>query len=310
MDAKIWFFGTGGFAARCLEELTSKGYAPSLVVTSPPSLAGRGMKTRISPVEAAATKLGRPLRHSAKVNRDDELLKLFDEEKPQLIFVIDFGQLIGEPWLSTPPCGCLNIHPSLLPSYRGAAPVQRALMDGAAKTGVTLFRLVKKMDAGPVWVQGETEIGAEETAADLLERLAVLGCRLFAENAEAILSGAAPLREQDDSAATVAPKIAKSEAKLDLSCPAQVLHDCVRGLFPAPGAWFSFRGKRVKVSSTRVATRTGTKGTLFEKDGKLFIGTARECLELVTVQPAGKKPMAASDWLKGLHLSAPEPIDD
>ena len=309
MTAKIWFFWTGGFAARCLEEIASK-LRPQLVVTAPPSVAGRGLKTRSMPVEESALKLELPLRHAAAVNRDEELIRLYESEKPALILVIDFGQKIGEPWLSGPRCGCINIHPSLLPRYRGAAPVQRALMNGETEAGVSLFRLVEKMDAGPVWLQGRCAVDPEENAGGLLERMAVAGARLFTENVASLLDGTAALTPQDEALATVAAKIGKSEARLDLALGARKLHDLVRGLCPVPGAYVTFRGRRVKILETRVARRSDAEsGELFAEDGRLFLGTPQGALELLTVQPEGKKPMAAGDWGKGLRLEKGETLD-
>lgn len=309
MTAKIWFFGTGCFAARCLEEIASK-CRPQLVVTAPPSVAGRGLKTRSTPVEEVALKLELPLRQSAAVNRDADLIRLYGSEKPELILVIDFGQKVGEPWLNGPRCGCINIHPSLLPRYRGAAPVQRALMNGETETGVSLFRLVEKMDAGPVWLQERRPIDPEENAGELLERLAAAGARLFAENAASLLDGTATLTPQDETLATVAAKIDKSEARLDLALGAQKLHDLVRGLCPAPGAYVTFRGRRVKILKTRVAPHPAAgSGKLFAADGRLFLGTPQGALELLTVQPEGKRPMEAGDWAKGLRLEKDEKLD-
>ncbi|WOL38900.1 methionyl-tRNA formyltransferase [Pyramidobacter sp. YE332] len=309
MTAKIWFFGTGGFAARCLEEIAPE-CRPQLVVTAPPSVAGRGLKARVTPVEEAALKLGLPLRHAAAVNRDADLIRLYESEKPELILVIDFGQKVGEPWLHGPRCGCINIHPSLLPRYRGAAPVQRALMSGETETGVSLFRLVEKMDAGPVWLQGRCPIGPEENAGGLLERMAVAGARLFTENVASLLNGTAALTPQDEALATVAAKIDKSEARLDLALGAQKLHDLVRGLCPAPGAYVTFRGRRVKILETRVAPHPDAgSGKIFAAGGRLFLGTPQGALELLTVQPEGKRPMAAGDWGKGLRLEKDETLD-
>ncbi|WP_462362987.1 methionyl-tRNA formyltransferase [Pyramidobacter porci] len=309
MTAKIWFFGTGCFAARCLEEIASK-CRPQLVVTAPPSVAGRGLKTRSTPVEEVALKLELPLRQSAAVNRDADLIRLYGSEKPELILVIDFGQKVGEPWLNGPRCGCINIHPSLLPRYRGAAPVQRALMNGETETGVSLFRLVEKMDAGPVWLQERRPIDPEENAGELLERLAAAGARLFAENAASLLDGTATLTPQDETLATVAAKIDKSEARLDLALGAQKLHDLVRGLCPAPGAYVTFRGRRVKILKTRVAPHPAAgSGKLFAAGGRLFLGTPQGALELLTVQPEGKRPMEAGDWAKGLRLEKDEKLD-
>ena len=308
MSANIWFFGTGHFAARCLREI-ARAYPPALVVTAPPSVAGRGLKTKLSPVEETALELGLPLRHSPSVNRDEELKSTFTATPPEAILVIDFGQKIGEPWLNGPRCGCINIHPSLLPLYRGAAPVQRAILDGTAETGVTLFRLVEKMDAGPVWQQARAVIGENETAGELFDRLAVLGSSLFVGHFEELRAQQTQLTPQDDSAATVAPKIDKAETRLDPAKSASVVHNLVRGLQPAPGAYFIFRGKRVKALATRRCDVSAEAGTLFERDGALFLACGEGSVELVSVQPEGKKPMDGRAWLKGIRLEKSEMID-
>jgi len=308
MNADIWFFGTGNFAARCLEKISAV-YPPALVVTMPPARGGRGMKTLTVPVEEAALKLNLPLIRSSSVNNDEKLLALFHEKTPDLIFVVDFGQKIGEPWLTGPKRGCLNIHPSLLPLYRGAAPVQRAIMDGAGKTGVTLFRLVEKMDAGPVWYQAESPIGPEENTSELLERMADLGSSLFIRHAAAILNGTAVLAEQDETKATSAPKIEKAEARLNPDLPALVLHHLVCGLSPVPGAYFMFRGKRIKVLKTRLSKASALKGSLKAVKGAVYLGTQEGSLELTSVQPEGKKAMPASEWVRGLKLRDNEMID-
>lgn len=300
--AKIWFFGTGGFAARCLEEIASRQRL-QLVVTAPPSIAGRGMRMRSTPVEDAALKLELPLWRAGSVNHSEELIRFYESEKPELILVVDFGQKVAEPWLSGPRCGCINIHPSLLPRYRGAAPVQRALMNGETETGVSLFRLTEKMDAGPVWLQARSAVDPEENAGELLERMAVTGSQLFTENAALLLNGTVALTPQDDSLSTVAAKIGKREAQLDLALGARKLHNLVRALCPVPGAYVMFRGKRIKILKTRVAQRPAAEqGKFFAEDGRLFLGTPQGALELLTVQPEGKKPMSASDWGRGLHL--------
>ena len=310
MSAPIWFFGTGNFAAACLREI-SKEYPPSLVVTAPPSVAGRGMKSKISPVEETAVELNLLAYRSPSINKDSDLLSQLEEKTPALILVIDFGQKVKEPYLNAPPCGCINIHPSLLPHYRGAAPVQRALMDGVLSTGVSLFRLVEQMDAGPIWIQSQTEIGENETAGELLNRLAIEGSIILKERVKYLLEGKVAFVPQSEKEATIAPRIEKSEARLDAVLSSKVLHNKVRALSPAPGAYVMFRGKRVKILKTcRNDQSSEGAGVLNCLSGKVLLGTSSGCLELKTVQPEGKKPMDALDWLKGIRLEKGEKIDD
>lgn len=308
MSFRVWFFGTGHFAARCLAEI-APSCAPDLVVTASPSVAGRGLKTKITPVEETVCSLGLPLHRSDAVNRDADLLALFEQRKPDVILVIDFGQKIGEPWLSGPRCGCINIHPSLLPQYRGAAPVQRAVIDGQIETGVTLFRLVAKMDAGPVWLQSRVAIGADETAGELFDRLAHEGSSLFVENHTDLISGTAAFALQNDAAATLAPKIDKMEAHIDPTLSAQRVHDLVRGLQPAPGAYFMLRGKRVKVLQTRLCSENAASAQLFTLEGIPHLACAGGSVALLTVQPEGKKPMDGAAWLKGIRLEKGERVE-
>jgi methionyl-tRNA formyltransferase len=267
------------------------------------------MKLHATPVEEAALQLNLKLFRSASVNEDKDLLSLLHQSAPDVILVIDFGQKIGVPWLDAPRRGCLNIHPSLLPLYRGAAPVQRAIMDGTEKTGVTLFRLVEKMDAGPILYQAESAIGEDETSAELLDRMAVLGSRLFTDHMDAILDGRAPMRVQDESRATVARKIDKSEARLSAELTAETMHHVVCALNPAPGAYVVFRGKRLKILASHPGRLSVPKGVLKSVGGALYLGTRQGSLELKTLQPEGKKAMAASDWLKGLKLAEGECVD-
>ena len=298
MTENIWFFGTGHFAARCLELIAPK-VPISLVVTQPPTHAGRGMKLRVSAVEDAAKALGLKLLHSEAVNKDVELIRMLEEEKPDVILVIDFGQWIGEPWLSSPKFGCINIHPSRLPQYRGAAPVQRAIIDGCRDTAVSLFRLVKKMDAGAIWLQGESEIGENETFPQLRDKMAEIGCRLFCENVDSLLSGKAVFTEQPEEGVTYAAKIEKSECLIDPNRTALELHNLVRGLVPAPGAYFMYKDRRIKVLETRVSADKLEAGEVRMEGTKVMLGTSEGSLELITLQPEGKKAMKASDWARG-----------
>lgn len=298
MTGNIWFFGTGHFAAKCLQAI-SKDVPISLVVTQPPTRAGRGLKLRPSAVEETAKACKLKLSCSEAVNKDESLISTLKAENPDVILVIDFGQWVGEPWLSTPKFGCINIHPSLLPKYRGAAPLQRALMDGCTTTGVTLFRLAPKMDAGAIWLSAQSEIGENEQFPQLRDRLAELGSKMFCDNLAALLAGGATFKEQDEALATYAKKIQKSECLLNPELPAQKLHGIVRGLAPSPGAYFMYNGKRIKVLESRTAAEKGETGKPFISNGKVLFAAADASLELITVQPEGKKAMRAQDWARG-----------
>ncbi|MDY3868232.1 MAG: methionyl-tRNA formyltransferase [Pyramidobacter sp.] len=310
MTSDIWFFGTGKFAARCLAEIAPE-CRPSLVVTSQPTVSGRGLKTKPSPVEEAAAALGLPLYRSDSVNGDAELVARLEKETPALILVVDFGQKVKDPYLTAPRCGCINIHPSLLPRYRGAAPVQRALMNGELSTGVSLFRLVEKMDAGPIWIQSESGVGADETAGELLERLAVEGSHIFKSRLKYILEGNVVFEPQRDDEATIAPKIDKSETRLLDFSSAQSLHNKVRALSPLPGAYVMLHQKRVKILKTALSSQPSNGAGVISCSGKtVLLGAEDGSIELKSVQPEGKKEMNAFDWFKGLRLEKGEKLDD
>ena len=260
----VWFCGTGKFAARCLARLASCGVSFELVVTQPPTRRGRGMKELPSPLEEKAVDLGLPVARTLRLNGDEELQSRLSACPPDVMLVVDFGQMIRRPWLDGPRAGCLNIHPSLLPKWRGAAPVRRALMNGDQTVGVTVFSLTEGMDSGPIL-------------------------------------------PQDDREATFAPKIDKGECRLDAGESASRLACLVRALSPDIGAWFEFRGQRVKVwKAAPVEARTVPEGHMAFQGGNLLIGTSCGALRLDLVQPAGKKPLEGVSWAQGLRLEGAE----
>ena len=299
---RLWFFGTGSFGARCLETI-HKELPFDLVVTAPPSRGGRGMKVIPSPVEEACVRLGIAARHSARVGSDNELLSLLEKEPPLTILVTDFGQKIPEPYLSAPVKGCLNIHPSLLPRYRGAAPVQRSLMNGDAVTGVSLFRLVEEMDAGPVLLQGKYAPGEEAAAGEVLEALAEEGSKLFLLGVKCFIKGIYSFKEQDSESVSYAPKIEKKEAEIFWNQPATMIANRVRALNPAPGAFFLTEQKRVKIWVARISEKTGGPGEIVGFDGGFpVVGAAEGAVVLVSVQPEGRQRLSGADWARGLRL--------
>lgn len=300
---KAWFFGSGNFAALCFREI-----APHLrferVVTLPPSAAGRGKALRPTPLEEQARLLGFEPLHSSKPSADPILLHELETNPPDLALVVDFSRLIKDPLLNGPRFGCFNIHPSLLPSYRGAAPIQRALIDGQTRTGVTLFRLVEKMDAGPILAQASAQIGPEQTAGDLTENLAHEGSQIFLKSLECICGGYAEYIAQDDKDSTIAPKLDKSEERLDWNETCERVHNRVRALNPAPGAYCVHAGKRLKIWRTRPvagAFRVAARIELFE-GGYPVVACASGGLLLLEVQPEGRKPTLGDEWARGSRV--------
>lgn len=310
MALSVWFMGSGAFGARCLEELCAVN-PPELVVTNPPRRAGRGLHERITPVEALAVEKGIKVHRSSSVNQDTELQERLAEALPEAIFVIDFGQKVLDPFLNSPPFGCINIHPSLLPRYRGAAPLQRALMNGEEETGVSAFRLVEKMDAGPIIAATALPISLEDNYGTLLEKSAQKGGFLLTEVLKLIRQGSMPSQDQVSSLATFAPKIAKDETRINWSRSARQVHDLIRALNPAPGAFTLVGGRRLKIWKSCPLTENGKPGVLMgDQDGFPVIGCGEGSLLLLSVQPEGKKVQEGSSWMRGIKIGKGEGLFD
>lgn len=299
----IGFLGSGSFAARCLS-LISARIKPEWVITSAAKPAGRGMQERATPVEAEARKLEIPFCTTGRISRDEERLAWIKENLPDLLLVIDFGHMIKEPLLSLPPLGCLNIHPSLLPAYRGSAPVQRAILDGLDATGVTIFRLDAGMDSGPVLARREVSIEPEDDSGTLLEKCAEAGTELLLQYICDISPDSWSLTPQPESGVSYAPKIEKAEAEIDWSKPAAYILNQIRAMYPSPVAYTTIKGKRLKILRARLAPGSGAAGALAGVEGEMpLIACGDGLLKLETVQPEGKKEQSASDWLRGARLA-------
>ncbi|MDR3353470.1 MAG: methionyl-tRNA formyltransferase [Synergistaceae bacterium] len=311
-DISFGFFGSGHFAARCLEALL-EWRAPAWIVTSPPKRAGRGRDMRPTPVESFAGNgalLNVPLVRSSSVSSDDDVLFLSRDIPVSFCFVIDFGQLIREPILSwNEPLGCLNIHPSLLPLYRGAAPVQRALMDRAPEIGVTIFKLAAAMDSGPILLREKILVRDDDDSGSLLARAARTGVRVFTEYLSDRPVSEWTFSPQDDSIATYADKISPEEERIDWAMPAFEICGKVRALSPRPGAWTMARGRRLKVLSASISEKSALNapGELIGMgEGGVIAAAGDGCIILEKVQAEGKKLQAAMEWWNGLHASEGE----
>ncbi len=294
-----WFIGTGIFASLCLEGLTERNITFSRIITGLPTRSGRNGKENPSPVELKAIELGLSAERTGKLTENHELIRALEAEKPEYIFVIDFGQIIREPFLS---CMCLNIHPSLLPKYRGAAPIQRALLNGEKFTGVTLFRLAGAMDAGDITAQAETPIAPDDNASDLYERLASMGCDIAAK----ALSSELAFTPQDGSLATFAPKITKQEHEASFSMTAETFCNTVRALDMSGGAFVQVHGKRLKLWRARVRPdmNAGACGEVLSTDGGLIVSCCDCGVELLEVQAEGRNRTGGLEWARGMRLKS------
>ncbi len=272
------------------------------VVTNPDKPAGRGMELRRSPVKEEALRAGAEVLQPRRA-REPELEERLREIGPDAAVVVAYGSILPAPLLEVPRLGFVNLHFSLLPAYRGAAPVQRAVMDGVSVSGVSIMVLTEGMDEGPVLATQEVPVEPEDTAGTLGARMAELGAPLLVETLGRYAAGELQPREQDHERATYAPKIAAEEARVDWTQPADKIANLVRGLNPAPGAWTECDGRRLKVWRVRSATAPLDPGALRPTGDGLLAGTGTHALELADVQLAGKKRMSGAELARGLRVA-------
>ena len=306
---RILFMGTPDFAVASLSALLEAGHDICGVFTQPDKPKNRGMKLQASPVKEFALAHDIPVFQPLKM-RDGEAMGYIQERKPELIAVAAYGRILPGDILDYPPCGCINVHSSLLPKYRGAAPINWAILNGDKTTGVTIMHMAPALDAGDIILQRETAIGPDETAPELFQRLAELGGGLLVEAVEQIAKGEATRTPQLEADATYAPMLGRELSPMDWSKDGQTLHDQVRGLLPWPCATAEFGGVRCKVFSTAVLDGTTdlAPGTVAEagKDGIVMACGGGTLLRVKELQPDGKKRMAAADFLRGHPLTAGE----
>lgn len=297
---KTAYLGTSDFAATVLRRLAASPHRPSLVVTPPDRRQGRGRKVSPPPAALAAAELGLELLQAESVNEEAALARIRAAE-PEAVVVCAFGQLIREPLLSEYPL--LNVHPSLLPRWRGAAPIERAIMARDETTGVCIMRLTEGLDSGPVALREETTIDPDEDFGALSARLADLSGELLVRALDLQAGGALEFAEQDEDGVTYAEKIEPSERRLDPERPAAELAARVRALTPHIGAFLELPGgERLGVRQAVATDGDLEPGRLAERDGALLLGTGEGALRLEVVQPAGGKPMPADAYLRGHPL--------
>ncbi|MGH6924721.1 MAG: methionyl-tRNA formyltransferase [Propylenella sp.] len=306
MALRVVFMGTPDFAVPTLIEIIGQGHEVAAVYTQPPRAAGRGMAEQPSPVHEKAREFGIPI-VMPETLRIAKAEALFASHQADVAVVVAYGLILPRPILDAPRDGCLNLHASLLPRWRGAAPIQRAIMAGDAETGVTVMRMEEGLDTGPVCLAERTPIGPEENAGSLHGRLARLGADLMARALAAIERGALTCTPQSEAGVTYAKKIGKEETRIDWREPAAELHNRIRGLSPLPGAWCAMplgdTSERVKVLRARAAEGSGAPGAVLRLD-PLTIACGDGALEVLELQRAGRKPVAAPEFLRGARLSA------
>lgn len=303
MSLRVVFMGTPDFAVPTLSEIVGQGHDVVAVYTRPPAAAGRGMELKPSPVHTMADRFGFPVL-TPKTLRTEEAAEIFRSHGADVAVVVAYGMLLPKTVLEAPELGCLNLHASLLPRWRGAAPIQRAVMAGDKETGVAVMRMEEGLDTGPVAMVERVAITPDMNAGELHDRLMVLGADLMVRALAALSRGGLSFTPQPEEGVTYAHKIKNEEARIDWAQPAQAVHDQIRGLSPFPGAYFTADfGKgpeRVKVLRAALGSGSGSPATLIDDDGTISCGQG--AIRLIQVQRAGKGPVAFDEFLRGVRL--------
>jgi methionyl-tRNA formyltransferase len=307
---RLVFLGTPAFAVPTLEHIVAAGHDVVAVVTQPDRPRGRGQHLAVSPVKETAARLGIPVYQPERVRRpeaQDHLRGLAAEA----MVVVGYGQIIPQSVIDMAPLGIINVHASLLPKYRGAGPIQWAIVNGETRTGVTTMRIDAGMDTGEMLLKAETEIGPEENAVELGRRLSMMGAELLVKTLDGLAAGTIAGEKQDNDQATYAPLLKKEDGALDWARPAQEIHNRVRGLQPWPGAYTEFRGHTLHLWRTRALDTAGTPapGSVLSIR-PLLVQCGSGSLELLEVQMEGRKRVPAGDFANGQRLTENETLGE
>jgi methionyl-tRNA formyltransferase len=297
---RLIFMGTPDFAVPTLIEIVGRGHEVVAVYTRAPKPAGRGMDLQPTPIEREARGFGIPVL-TPKTLRSDEAAAQFRAHSADAAVVVAYGLILPVAILEAVPLGCFNVHASLLPRWRGAAPINRAIMAGDAESGVTVMRMEEGLDTGPMAMAERLAVGADMTAGDLHDMLARLGADLMVRALGALERGSLQLTPQPDAGVTYAAKIDKGETRIDWGKPWRDVHDRIRGLSPFPGAWFEHTGARIKVLRSTRGEGAGAPGAVL--DDRLTIACGEGAVRLTEVQRAGKQPMKVEEFLRGAKLA-------
>jgi methionyl-tRNA formyltransferase len=309
---RLVFCGTPEFAVGTLEAAIAAGHEVALAVTQPDRAAGRGMEMHAPPVKRASAAHGTAVAQPEKIRENAEFRERLELARPDAIVVVAYGRIIPQWMLELPRLGCINLHGSLLPKYRGAAPVQWAVANGERETGVTTMRLDEGLDTGEMLLAREVAIGADETAAEVFRSLAAVGAELMVETLAGLEAGTLVGRKQDEAQATLAPILTREDGAIDFSRTARQIYDRWRGFQPWPGAHTRLRGKKLIVHSMRVGAESGTEaGVLRVLGNEMAAGCGgRGSVVFDEVQLEGKRRMSAAEFLRGFHVKTGERLGD
>lgn len=292
---RILYMGTPDFAVLPLKALIEAGHEVCAVITQPDKPTGRGYKMTPPPVKVAALEAGIPV-YQPETLRNNAMAALLEELSPELIAVAAYGKILPEYVLNFPKYGCLNVHASLLPKYRGAAPINRCIMEGETETGVTIMYMEKGLDTGDMLAKCATAITDEDNAESLHDRLAAMGAKLLVQTLD-LLDEITPVK-QDDAAHTYAPMIEKSDCRIDFTKSSREVFNQIRGLSPFPGAFTTLDGKVLKVYAAAIVSGHGTPATVIDGEG-LTVACGEGAVRLTVIKPEGKKSMTDSQYLNG-----------
>jgi len=303
------FCGTPAFAVSTLERLVTADFSMRLVVTQPDRPRGRGQEVQFSPVKQRALELGLPITQPDKIKHNDEFRRELEAIRPDAIIVVGYGRLIPQWMLDLPPLGNINLHASLLPKYRGAAPIQWAIANGEEVTGVSTMRLDAGFDTGDILQQKEMRIVPEDTSETLAPRLATIGAELVVETLRGLRAGTLHPKPQNHAEASVAPLLTREDGRIDFRRSASEIWNRLRGFQPWPGAYTSFRNKNLHIWKAQPVERSVSEGELAIDNGQLLAGCGEStALELLELQPEGKRRMPVRDFIHGYHPQTGEQL--
>ena len=299
MSNKIVFMGTPSLSGQVLKSIYQNGYEVEAVYTQPPISSHRGQKVNKSPVHIISEILNLPVR-TPKLLDNEEEKNFLKNKNVSLGIVVAYGQILKKDFLNIPKYGWINIHYSLIPKYRGAAPIQRAIMNNESSTGISIMKMSEKLDSGPICNQYKTDILDNENSEELSNRLSTLASEKIIENIDDIFEGKAIFKEQDHSKSTYAKKIEKNEGKINSKESAETVIGKINGLYPNPGAWFKFNGERYKILRAKISYLSGKAGLVLSQN--LDVACGKNSIKIIEIQRQGKRPQKSKEFLLGSSI--------